>query len=294
MSDSEKADKVIIERAVPGKPNNGKVFIAIHSHLDDVPRYCAGTLAKLVREGYTGFIIRASNDEQRGDGTAAQNIQSCESEHDTMAAGLGIKGVFNLYYRDQCMNSISTQEFRFRLVFLFRYLKPDTALTFSPWGEGEDDPDHRVTGLVAEEACRISGAGIAYPEHAEAALHPHRVQERYYFVCRPGQPFNRVVDISPTIEQKIAAVVECNSRGGGKGSRLRAALAREGKRLPILGDSDESAEREYVRHFMMAEDKVLGERYGVKYAEAFYYVDQRTSEGQAEVDKYIKENAIPL
>jgi LmbE family N-acetylglucosaminyl deacetylase len=294
MSDREKAEKVILERAMPGKANNGRVFIAVHSHLDDVPRYCAGTLAKLVREGYTGFIIRASNDEQRGAGSAAQNIQSCESEHVTMAAGLGIKGIFDLYYRDQCMNSISTQEFRFRLVLLFRYLKPDTVFSFPPWGEGEDDPDHRATGLVAEEACRMSGADAAYRELAEAGLRPHRVHERYYFVCRPGQAFNRVVDIGSTIEQKIAAVAKCHSGGGGKGSRLRAALAREGRRLAILGDNDQSADREYVRRFMMKEHEALGKRYGVRFAEAFYYVDQRASEEQAEVDKYVKENAIPL
>jgi hypothetical protein len=89
-------------------------------------------------------------------------------------------------------------------------------------------------------------------------------------------------------------LAECNSQGGGKGSRLRAALAREGKRLAILGDNNQSADREYVRHFFMKEPEVLGKRYGVRYAEAFDYVDQRTSAGQAEVDKYIKENAVPL
>ena len=32
---------------------------------------------------------------------------------------------------------------------------------------------------------------------------------------RPDQRFNRVVDISPYIERKIDAIVECKSQGGG-------------------------------------------------------------------------------
>ena len=53
MSDGKNSDEVIFERAVAGEPQKGKVFIAIHSHLDDIPRYCAGTLVKLIREGFT-------------------------------------------------------------------------------------------------------------------------------------------------------------------------------------------------------------------------------------------------
>lgn len=294
MSSPGKADKVFVERALAGQPHKGKVFVAIHSHFDDVPRYCAGTLAKLTREGYTGYIVRASNDEQRGDGTAVQNINDCETEHAAMAAGLGIKDVFDLYYRDHCMNSISTLEFRFRLVFLLRRLRPDAVLSYNPWGESDDDPDRRVTGIVADEACRLSAASAAYPELAQAGLQLHRVPERYHFASKPSHPVNRVVDIGPTIEVKIDALVRCTSRGGGSGAKLRAMLAHEGKRLPILGDSDQRADREYARHFLLTEHKTLGERYGVKLAEAFYYMDQRTSPEQAEVDSYVRENAVSI
>src|SRR3974390_2502939 len=60
---------VIVERSLPGKPHSGKVFVAIHAHLDDIPYYCAGTVAKLIQEGYKGYIIRTSNDEKCGEGT---------------------------------------------------------------------------------------------------------------------------------------------------------------------------------------------------------------------------------
>jgi LmbE family N-acetylglucosaminyl deacetylase len=287
--------EVIIERDLPGKPHKGKVFVAIHAHLDDIPYYCGGTVAKLIQEGYTGYIIRTSNDEKCGGGTAAQNIKSNEAEHFGMAKVLGITDVFDFYYRNHRMNNISTQELRSRLVFLFRCLKVDTVLTFNPWGHGEENPDHWVTGRAAEEACWMSGMSNDYPEHLEAGLQPHGVKERYYFVARPGQPYNRVVDISSTIDRKIAAIVECKSQGGGDdGSKLKAKLAKEGKRLPILGSDDETANRGYVRHFLIGEYEELGKKHGLKYAEAFYYTDQRTRQGQADLEKYIEENAVPV
>ncbi|HYK87744.1 MAG TPA: PIG-L family deacetylase, partial [Acidobacteriota bacterium] len=221
--------------------------------------------------------------------------KSNETEHFKMAKALGIADVFDFYYRNHDLNEVSTQELRSRLVFLFRHLKVDTVLTFNPWGHGEENPDHWVTGRAAEEACWMSGMGNDYPEHKEAGLEPHTVKERYYFVARQGQPYNRVVDIGNTIDRKIAAIVECRSQGGGgDGSGLRRRLALEGKRLPILGNDDQTADREYVRHFLIDEYKGLGGQYGLEYAEAFYYVDQRIPEGQSKLDQYIKANAVPI
>ncbi len=285
--------EVVIERDKPGKPHKGKVFVAIHAHLDDIPYYCGGTCVKLINEGYTGYLIRTSNDEKCGGKTSAQNILSNEQENITMAKVLGFTDVFDFYYRNHRMNCISFQELRSRFVFLYRLLKVDTVITFNPWGHGEENPDHWVTGMVAEEACWMSGMANDYPEHMEAGLKPHGVTERYYFVGRSGQPFNRVVDISSTIEQKIQAIAECKSQGGGnRGSLLRARLARQGKRLPILGNDDETADREYVRHFFITEYENLGNEYGLEYAEQFYYIDQRKSEGKSEVEKYIEKYAV--
>ncbi len=288
-------NRVIIEKSVAGKPHQGKVLAAIHAHLDDIPYYCGGTVAKLIREGYTGYIIRTTNDEKCGPGTAAQNIKSNEAEHNKMARALGIADVFDFYYRNHRMNDISSQELRSRLVFLFRHLKVDTVLTFNPWGHGEENPDHWMTGRAVEEACWMAAMINDYPEHMEAGLVPHRVTERYYFVAREAQPFNRVVDIESTIEMKISAIMECKSQGGGNdGANLKARLAKEGRRLLILGENDETANREYVRHFLIDEDVRLGQKYGLPYAEAFYYTDERTPDVRTTVDSYIKANAVPM
>ncbi len=286
---------ITLENERQGKPHAGKVFAAIHAHLDDAPYYCGGTMAKLIREGYTGYIIRTTNDEKCGGRSPAQNIKSNEADHSRMAAALGLSGVFDFYYRNHRMNNISSQELRSRLIFLFRFLKVDTVLTFNPWGHGEENPDHWVTGRAAEEACWMSNMPDDYPEHAEAGILPHRVNERYYFVARADQPYNRVVDISSVIERKIDGIVECKSQGGGDdGAKLRARLTAEGKRLPLLGGDDRTANREYVRKFLLREDQELGKQHGCAYGEAFYYLDQRSPEGKSEVDRYVRENAVRL
>src|ERR1700744_2933658 len=56
--------QVFIERAVPDRPHAGKVLATIAPHSDDHSILAGGTIAKLIAEGYTGYLIRTSNDEK--------------------------------------------------------------------------------------------------------------------------------------------------------------------------------------------------------------------------------------
>ncbi|MBT4482585.1 MAG: hypothetical protein HOC71_02790 [Candidatus Latescibacteria bacterium] len=306
---AEGIGEVEIERNRRGKPFKGKVFAAVHAHLDDIPYFCAGTCAKLINEGYTGYLIRTSNDEKCGYGTANENIKSNEEEHYKMAEILGFSDVFDFYYRNHRMDGISPVEIRSRLIFLFRHLKVDTVLTFNPWGHGEENPDHWVTGEAVGSAYWMCAVDEDHPyvrdyeEHLEAGIEPHEIGERYYFVGRAGQPYNHVVDVSSYIEQKIDALTACKSQGGGCwGSRLRKKLAKEGKRLPILGNDDETADRAYVKQFMMTSYKRLGEQYGLEYAEAFLHFGGQDTPVTASasysrrqtVEEYIKKHSVPV
>jgi LmbE family N-acetylglucosaminyl deacetylase len=286
--------KIVVEKAQTGTPHRGKVFAAIHAHLDDIPLFGAGLCAKLMDEGYTGYIIRTSNDEKCGGHTTAENILSNEQEHFKMAAALGFKDVLDLYYRNHRMDGISSVEIRGRLILIFRMLKVDTVVTFNPWGHDEENPDHWVTGRAVEEACWMGGMPNDFPEHMEAGIQPHSVRERYYLYARPGQPFNRVVDISNYIEKKIDALVECRSQGGGNsGSQLRSRLAKEGKRLPLLGSDDRTADREYIRRFLLRDSEESGKEYNLRYAERFYYTDRRLP-ARSEVDEFVDKNAVAI
>ena len=286
--------EVVVETDQPGQPHRGKVFAAVHAHLDDVSRYAGGLCAKLIREGYTGYLIRTTNDEKAGGQSTAQNILSNEQEHLKMAAAVGCKDVFELYYQNHEMDAVSSLDIRGRLIFLFRYLKVDSVISFNPWGPVEENPDHWVTGRVVEEAAWMCGMPNDFHEHMEAGIQARPVSERYYFHARPGQAFNRVIDISSHIEKKIASLVECRSQGGGNlGSLLRARLASQGKRLPLLGSDDRTADREYVRQFLLDNEREYGKAHNLAFAERFHYIDQRQL-AKSKVDEYVEKNSVPL
>jgi LmbE family N-acetylglucosaminyl deacetylase len=286
--------EIIVEKDRRGQPHKGKVFAAVHAHLDDVPYYAGGLCVKLMREGYTGYLIRTTNDEKCGGRSTAENILSNEQEHFRVASALGFKESFDLYYQNHEMDGISSLDLRGRLIFLFRFLKVDTAVSFNPWGHGEENPDHWATGRAVEEACWMSAMPNDYPEHMEAGMQPCHIRERYYFYGRPGQAYNRVVDIGAHIENKIDGIVECRSQGGGNlGSQLRARLAAQGKRLPLLGNDDRSADREYVRQFLLDDDREHGKPHDLAFAERFYYIDQRRPE-VSKVEEYVAKHAVAL
>jgi LmbE family N-acetylglucosaminyl deacetylase len=283
--------ELTIERDQSAQPHAGKTFVAVHAHLADLPRFAGGLCAKLMAEGYTGYLVRTTNDETSGGQSSAQNILSNETEHANMAKALGFKDVFEFYYLSHRMNEISPVELRGRLVLLFRMLRADMALSFSPSAEGEPDSDHWITGRAVEEACWIAGLANDFHEHLEAGIQPHAVRELYHFHARPGQPFNHVVDISSYVGKKIDAIVECRSQGSGNaGSLLRARLAAQGKRLPLLGDDDRTADRAYARQFLLEEFRGYANGHDFEYAERFQYVGPPADENRA-VQDYVAKNA---
>src|SRR5262249_54109999 len=172
-----------LERAQSGTPHKGKVLAAIQPHSDDVALLCAGTVAKLIREGYTGYMIRATNDDMGDDigepGTVGENVLRNEREVSEQARVLGLQRDFALNYSNHRMSDISRNELICRLIFLIRALKADTVFCYDPWAHDEENPDHYVLGHCVEAACWMAGRVPDYPEQipagvaARAPPHPH-------------------------------------------------------------------------------------------------------------------------
>jgi LmbE family N-acetylglucosaminyl deacetylase len=102
-----------IERAISGKPHAGKVLATIAPHSDDHSILAGGTIAKLIEEGYTGYLIRTSNDEMDSyDLSVGKTIAANEADNEAMAKVLGIKQVFNLDYRNHHLDDVSPGEMR--------------------------------------------------------------------------------------------------------------------------------------------------------------------------------------
>ncbi len=286
--------EVVVERRAQGKPHAGKVLAAVQAHADDVPFFCAGAVAKLIDEGYTAYLIQTTNDEKCGPTPSiGETVLSNEREVQALAETLGFRKVFNLGYRNHFQDGDSPLELRCRLIFLFRLLKVDTVLTFNPWGVWEENPDHWVTARAVEAARWMAGMDKDYPEQLAAGIEPHTVRELYYWVVRQGQPCNRVVDVSDYVEAKVAAISVNKSQGpgGSQGSKLKARLAARGLRLPELDGDDEAADRQYIRRFVMPPYERLGQAYGLKCAEPFFYVGPEPTDA---VEEYVARHAVPL
>jgi len=294
------SDEVFIEKPASGTPHKGKVLLAIQAHSDDVPLMAAGTVAKLIKEGYKGYLVRATNDDM-GDapglgtpGTIAENSLGNERDNAALVKVLGLERGFDLNYRNHYMGDTSHNELMSRLILIIRLVKADTVICWDPWAHDEENPDHRVLARAVEAACWIAGRPHDYPEQLAAGLETHVVREKYYYARRPE--ITPVVDISGVVDTKVEANRANVAKGpaGNHGSRLRAELAKRNLKLPLLEGDDATADRNYIKEFVLARNRRLGSRYGVEYAEAFHYVGQSALGRATPVEEYIEKNAVPL
>ena len=293
---------VFLERPASGQPYQGKVLLALQAHSDDIPLSAAGTVAKLIEEGYTGYLVRATNDDM-GDapglgmsGSIGENVLRNQQDNEEIARILGCKRTFDLNYNNHRMADISVNELIGRLILIIRLVKADTIVCWDPWAHDEENPDHYMLARSVEAACWMAGRAHDYPEQFAAGLQPHAVGDKYYFARRPE--ITRVVDISAQIGKKIDAnrANSAKGPGGHLGSKLRAELAMKGERLPLLGEGDDaSADRHYIREFVMRRSRELGQKYGVEYAEAFHYLPPGSAGAGTDpiVEEYVKRHAAP-
>src|SRR6478672_5880338 len=129
---------IFLERPATGQPHKGKVLLAIQAHSDDIPLSAAGTVAKLVEEGYTGYLVRGTNDDM-GDapglgtaGTIGEAVLGNERDAAKLVSILGLKRGFDLNYPNHQMGSASFNEVMSRLILIIRLVKADTVVCWDP------------------------------------------------------------------------------------------------------------------------------------------------------------------
>jgi LmbE family N-acetylglucosaminyl deacetylase len=229
-------------------------------------------------------------------GSIGENALGNERDNARIASILGCKEHFDLDYGNHRMADVSLNEVICRLIFLIRLLKVDTVVCWDPWAHDEENPDHYMVARAVEAACWMAGRAHDYPEQFAAGLQPKTVADKYYFARRPE--ITRAVDITRQIEKKVSANAANTAKGpaGHLGSRLRRELGQQNRRLPLLGDDDTAADRNYIKEFGMARSRELGRQYGVEYAEVFHYVPPGASGADRDprVEQYVKEHAVPI
>ncbi len=98
-------EEVVIERPVSGKPHKGKVLLAIQAHSDDVPLDYGGTVAKLMDEGYTGYLLRTSDD-------SSGDYEGNKQDSANIARFYGMEKAYDFLYPHHRMDSIQIQDFK--------------------------------------------------------------------------------------------------------------------------------------------------------------------------------------
>ena len=283
---------VVIERDLPGRPHTGKVLAAIQPHADDIPIFAGGLVAKLIREGYTGYLIRTTIDDAAGPGVGAESVIANYRDNLEVARALGLKKAYDLNYRNHQMDGVERLEYRARLIFLFRLLKIDTVICYDPWGSYEENPDHYFTAQGVEAACWMAGGDKDYPEHFDAGL---ATALRYQEVLPRARAAVGESRGGYQLRDRHQGGGEPGEQGPGPSGRDRceaeSQVGAEGKRLPMLGDDDATANREYVKQVVLKRDRELGAKYGLQFAEAYHYIGPATD--QTELDELIRRNAVP-
>ncbi|MGI9471290.1 MAG: PIG-L family deacetylase [Rubripirellula sp.] len=179
--------------------------IAVGAHPDDIEIACGGTLAKLVQQGYRVGIIDLT------DGEPTPNSPGPEvrlQEAQAAAEALGVHQRIQLDLPNRKL--FDCFEHRVTLARQFRIWRPQLVIGFgdkTPLAS----PDHW-------QAMQITDAAIFYSrltkweEHFDH-LPVHSVPRHLYFRLAvepdaiPGNSHHLIVDVSDTIDQKIASVL---------------------------------------------------------------------------------------
>jgi LmbE family N-acetylglucosaminyl deacetylase len=195
-----------------------KHVLIIVAHPDDPEFGAGGTIARWVRDGaQVSYVIvtdgsKGSNDHNI---TSDELVRLRHAEQKAAAKVLGVSEVVFLGYPDgQVYN---TPELRRDLVRQIRLHRPDLVVTHDPTTRFVGDryinhPDHRAVGDTALDAIfPLARDRFNFPEHEREGLLPHAVT---HVLVRPTNEPNEWVDITDTMELKIAALREHRSQIG--------------------------------------------------------------------------------
>lgn len=176
--------------------------VAVAPHPDDLEILCGGTLAKLVKQGYRVGIF----DLTSGEPTPRGSHEIRQREAELARQHLGVQIRVNIHLPNRVL--MDGPENRFRLATAFRTYRPGLVIVAAGRTPAAS-PDH-YQGQLIGEAARFYSQLTKWDDRFDGTA-PYRVPHLVY-VPFPFDAENRlwhsqfVVDISDTIEQKIAAV----------------------------------------------------------------------------------------
>ena len=187
--------------------------LVVTPHPDDAESGAGGTIAKFAKEGRNVILVVCTDGRH---GTSDRSVSPEElaktREKEQIEAGkvLGVSEVVFLRYPDQTLDD--TPEFREKIVRLIRKHKPYTVLAIDPNRKYIRHRDHVNCGRVTLDAIfPYARDYLAYPEHAEEGLEPHKVREVLIWGSEEPDTF---LDITDTFDIKRDALYKHASQVG--------------------------------------------------------------------------------
>jgi LmbE family N-acetylglucosaminyl deacetylase len=247
-----------------------KTVMVLTAHPDDAEMFAGGTIAKMAEAGDRVVIVIAT-DGRKGsfehDSDSLARLRSQEARR--AAAVLGAEPPILLGHRDMEIDRASPGALREQLVRLIRSHRPDVSISEDALYARDLHPDHRGVALAAAEAIAFASLPLLHPEHLADGLEVHSVAEKYYFAAGPAA--NKFVDITATMDKKIAALAEHHTQIVSLVESMRRQVTGAGVDWrQVIGDiaDDPQAIMALRLRTMNAE---VGQAAGVEYAEAFRY-----------------------
>ena len=212
--------------------------LAIAAHRDDVEQTCGGTLLRMKSLGLRTGIL----DLTQGEAGSRGSVDERAAEAAEAARILGVDWREALDIPDGRVEN--SYDNRVKITRVLRHLRPRVVVL--PYWTGRH-PDHYTTSILGYEACFL--AGLAKLDTGDAAHRPFKiVYASLYADVRPSF----VVDITPFIEQRFAALMAYKSQ-----------YANQSSGSSLFVPEEEIRERTFslARHYGLLS--------GVRYAEPF-------------------------
>jgi LmbE family N-acetylglucosaminyl deacetylase len=189
-----------------------KIVLGIAAHPDDLDFSASGSFAKWAKAGADVYYLIITDGSKGTDDrslTSKDLIKIRQQEQINASKAVGAKDVFFLNYPDGMLEV--TMDLKRDIVRVIRTIRPDTVVTTDPTVVYElgwnfvNHSDHRAAGQAAiDSVFPLARDFLVFPELLEKeALEPHKVKNLLLVNFTKA---NLVVDISSTIEQKLAAL----------------------------------------------------------------------------------------
>lgn len=249
-----------------------EIVLALVPHPDDAEYFCGGTLAKYVAEGAKVHIVVAT-DGRKGSFLEESNtlVELRAEEMRRAAAVLGAEPPVLLGFPDMELDTLRPGVLRQQFVRAIRQVRPDVVFAEDPYALYEPHPDHRAVAWAATEAINCSKLPLAYPQHLAEGLQPHSVREKYFYgETLPGA--NRVVDITPFIDQKLAAMAEHRSQVVFLVEDVLRQATEAGLQATDFVGPGPTNPFDLLKYGMRFQDAETGRKIGVAFAEEFRWV----------------------